>query len=295
MEMIYTAQTCRRRREHEQFFGSSRSQSPYSSDENCARLLHDILRDVPALLRGDMTSPQPLLAGLTRLDAEGQTNLARELVVLAAVIHRAADERRTAEYLLRHRAEIPSGRRSPIALLRAARFAADMDVRRRDRHELPIDHQTLMASLVDPSATAVDSPSLGEFVLNKLRGLIDYEPEALARVRIRDAVVVAVELAERHAANRGKGPSLLAMRADARKGSRLVTHLRAEFDDDGAAANVARLLVGPDGSSIETALLWWTAQSGATQADVPVAVRRRWTHYLRGADTPSRSRDASCR
>jgi hypothetical protein len=291
MEIINTTQaTLRQADEH--LSGRSRSASAYSSDADCAYLLEEILRDVPALLQSDKGSPQPLLAELARLDGERQTALARELVILGAVIHRAADERRTAEYLLRHRAEIASGRRSTIGLLRAARFAAEMDVRRRDRRELPVDHQTLAASLVDPSMTGVDSPSLGEFVLDKLRGLANYEPEAIAKARIRDAVVVAVELAERHTANRGRGPSLLAMRADARKESRLVTYLRAEFGDDVAAANVARLLVGPDGSPIETALLWWTAQRDATHADVPVAVRRRWTHYLRAAATPSGTSDA---
>jgi hypothetical protein len=75
------------------------------------------------------------------------------------------------------------------------------------------------------------------------------------------------------------------MRTDARREARLVTHLRAEFGVEVAAARMARLLVGPDRSPIQTALLWWSARPCVTATEVPEDVRSRWRRDLRAADT----------
>jgi hypothetical protein len=83
----------------------------------------------------------------------------------------------------------------------------------------------------------------------------------------------------------GTGPSLLGMRSDARKEARLVTHLRTAFDNEVAARNVARLLVGADGTAIESALLWWSARVDLVPSDVPAEVRGRWMRYLRTTES----------
>lgn len=269
-------------------FNAARSKQNYGSDNDCADLLMEILRDVPVRLNRHKRSALPLLDALQDVDAALGGELVRDLLFVAAVIHRTADERRTAEYLLRNRETVIGGQRSALALLRAARYAAAMDVHRASTRELPVSNDALATRVIDSALDVLDVPSLGEVVLSKLRVLTGHEPDMVARTRIHDAVVVAVQLAERHMMNRGRIPSLLAMRADARKQSRLVTYLRAEFGDDAAAASVARLLVGPDGSPIETALLWWTAQRNVAASDVPVLVRQRWVHYVRRAGAVSK-------
>jgi hypothetical protein len=120
-------------------------------------------------------------------------------------------------------------------------------------------------------------------VVHKLNEVVGDGMNTVTQDRILDAVVIAIALSERHAMNGGTGPSLLGMRTDARPESRLITHLRAAFDDDVVARNIARLLVGPDGTPIDTALLWWCSRPNLTASDVPLNVRTRWTRYLRAA------------
>jgi hypothetical protein len=82
------------------------------------------------------------------------------------------------------------------------------------------------------------------------------------------------------------------MRSDARPHSRLVTYLRDEFGNDEIACNLARLLVGPDGTPIETGLLWWSVRRDLAPEHVPAAIRQRWMQGLRvasGADASARS------
>src|SRR5690242_18320393 len=68
----------------------------YASDEECAQLLGQSLQQVPNELRPDEGSRFPLLDALKALDTSRGTDAARELVFIAAVNHRTADERRTA-------------------------------------------------------------------------------------------------------------------------------------------------------------------------------------------------------
>jgi hypothetical protein len=262
-----------------------RPKPTYASDEECARLLDAVVRRVPADLHGLPGSRFPLLDALEQEDRRDGTELATQLVCIAAVNHDAADERATAEYLLRNRAEVASDQRSALALLLAARCAAEMDVRRVGRREVATSHEALATWAASRPVYRIDDPSVGEMVIHKLRMVTRGMPNPVVAERILDAVPIALDLAERHSLKGGKGPSLLGMRSDARKQSRLVTHLRVAFDNDVAARNVARLLVGADGTPIESALLWWSARADLVPSDVPVHVRDRWMRYLRTTES----------
>ena len=227
----------------------------------------------------------PLLTALAELDLERGTGHARGLILLAAVIHRSADERRTAEYLLRNRSRVTSGRQSALALLSAARCAAEMDERRVRVREVPdlLDNMTVVP--VDPGELGSEWPSVGEVVIDRLDGFAGLRPSTgWVRDRVLDAVTIAMELAERHVLNRGSQPSLIAMRANARPDSRLVTHLRREFGNEVAARRIAHLLVGSEDAPLESAFLWWCAQRGVQRSDVPDGLRERWSRDFRAAD-----------
>lgn len=261
----------------------ARAKPTYGSDEECAQLLTPILRQVPRDLSGDNSTRFPLLDALRTLDAARGTDAARELTFVAAVTHRTADERRTAEYLLRNRQEVTDGRRSAISLLLAARCAAELDVRRVWQRETSLP-RSLAAQADRTSSTRAADRSTGDMVLDALRAGVGEEliSPAVAEL-VLDAVAIALEIAARHALNNGKGPAVLGMRTDARKASRLVTHLRREWGNGGAARNMARLLVGADGTPIETALLCWSVRRNLTTERIPAFVRDRWRRYLRAA------------
>lgn len=253
-----------------------RSKPAYPSDEECARLLGHVFRQLPILLRGACGTKFPLLEALRDVNGD----LARQLIVIAAAAHRDGDERRTAEYFLRHRVEFLIGRRSALALVRAARFSGEMERRRFAMREVSALQATMTA--LDVQNARPEAPSVADMVIAKLQSVTGHVRDAVAD-RIGEAVVIALELAERHHRGRGSIPSLLGMRADARPESRLVTHLRRRFDD-ALARPVARLLVGSDDSSIETALLWWSTRPTLRAEDVPAEVRARWVRCVRAAE-----------
>lgn len=274
-----------------------RAKPRYASDEECAELLAAVLQDVPPYLVCDRRASQPLLHALSGLDAERGTDLTRELTLIAAATHRTADERRTAEYLLRNRGAVISGERPAISLLRAARYAAEMDVRRIRLREHPVADESLAHLAAETRAARVEDPSVGEMVLDKLKLATGASPSTFrCRDYLLGAVAVALEVAERHAKTRGRTrPSLIAMRTDARVGARLVNQLRAEFGDGGVANRVARLLVGADNSPIETALLWWAARPDLSADDVPADVRARWSRDFQAVDRAlSTTRRSTC-
>lgn len=257
-----------------------RPKPTYSSDDECARLLQTVLQQVPWHLAGDSSSRFPLLDALNTVDVSRGTDAARNLIFIAAVNHRTADERRTAEYLLRNRHEVVAGLRSAKSLLMAARCAAELDVRRVRFREATVPPSLAAPSTADRTRWA-DRRSAGELTLDALRAAVG--PDAVnapVEAQVFDAVNIALEVAERHALNGGKGSAVLAMRTDARPPSRLVTHLRREFADDAAAPVLARLLVGADATPIETALLWWSARHEGTSGGVPPEIRARWLRYL---------------
>jgi hypothetical protein len=265
-----------------------RSKPTYASDSENSILLEAVLRQVPAHLNTRTRSAFSLLHALIKLDASCGKDLARQLLFIAAVTHRTADERRTAEYLLRNRHDFTTGRRSALALILAARCAAEMDVRRTQLREAPVALEAMPPWPAESADARVDDPSVGEVVLEKVQAVTGHAPSTeFARDRMLDAVAIALELAERQALNRGRGrrlPALVAMRADARRDARLVTHLRNEYGNDVAARRVAHLLVGGDGSPIETALLWWCTRYVVTAADVPPEIRSGWVRDLRAVD-----------
>jgi hypothetical protein len=248
------------------------------TDEECARRLGRILTRVPPQLEGDGRSAFPLLEALFRFDVLHGSDLGRQLVFLGAITHRTADERRTAEYLLRNRGLVALGQRSARSLLLAARCAAEMDVRRIAQVEVPTPLRALAARAT--SSALSPQPSVGETVLDYLQSVIGREVSVPAGEAIRNAVAAGLELAERHRMNGGRKPAVLGMRADARPDARLLTRLRIEFASETVAVAVARTLVGPDHSPIETALLWWSAQTNSVAADLPSAIRDRWMRDL---------------
>jgi hypothetical protein len=254
-----------------------------AADLELARDLDELLRQLPPLSQAASRSEEfPLLGSLFRNDARHNTNLARRLVFIAAANHRTADERRTAEYLLRHHDEYLDGRREPLKLLMAARCAAEMDVRRVRRREIPTEAPLVPEA---PTASRAADQSVGEFVIEYLRGATGRGPAtAASRSRLLDAIAVAIDLAERHARNGGTKPSVLAMRSDARKAARLVNRLLKEFEDQYTAHSLARLLVGADCTPIETSLLWWAARPDSPPTTVPPSIRERWTRDLAVAD-----------
>ena len=255
-----------------------------ASDAEIALLLESVLREVPTQLGGEHHSSVPRLSTLLDVDARRGTECARQLMIIAALCHRAADERRTAEYFLRNRHAVAGGQRSGLSLLRAARLAAQMDLQNGAEQEISVPHETLALWPLDAPASRVGDPSVGEMVLEKLRAVTGIDPSSRCEEWVRDAVVIAFELAQRHARRRGNGPSLLAMRADARKEARLVTRLRAESIPGAAAGRIARLLVGAESSPIESALLLWCAQHDFVPDGVPASIRDRWRRDIRGAD-----------
>lgn len=244
------------------------------AEVDLAAALADLLPRVPRRIAAAET-PHPLLDGVRGLDRD----LATQLTLVGALIHHDADERRTAEYLLRHREEL-GRRRSARSLLRAARCAAEMDVRRIRVREAPTSDEALSRLPSPAREPATDTPSVGDVVVDLLARVSSAAIDDVAADRIRDAVVIALELAERHALKGGVGPSILAMRPDARKCARLVSRLRPAFGDPTVARSVARLLIGSDGTSIETAVLWWAARGVSAAVDVPDDVRRRWQRDL---------------
>ena len=102
-----------------------------------AELLDRTLRRVPARLSPVAGSRFPLLEALRRTDAGRRTDVARQLMYVAAVTDEAFDERWTAEYLLRHRADWASRRRTADQLVQAARCAAYMEMQRWYKREDP--------------------------------------------------------------------------------------------------------------------------------------------------------------
>lgn len=261
-----------------------RSKPSHVSDEEIAHLLEAVLRHIPVQLGSEHQRSFPLLSALLDVDAARGTDCARQLMIIAAVSHRAADERRMAEYILRNRDAADSLQRSGLSLLRAARRAAEQDVRDVFEREIAVPNEDLALQPLKVPASRVEDPAVGEMVLDKLRAATGHDPTKRCEEWVRDAVVIAFELAERHSRRRGGGPSLLAMRADARREARLVSRLRAEFESDAAAGRIARLLVGADSSPIETALLWWCAQKDFVPVGVPAPIRDRWRRDLRAAD-----------
>jgi hypothetical protein len=168
-----------------------------------------------------------------------------------------------------------------------------MDERRTQSRETPTLVESLSTPALEPAMHRLDAPSVGEVVIDRLYELTGLRPStSLVRDRLLDAVTIALELSERHNLNRGKQPSLIAMRANARRDSRLVTHLRQDFDDDAAARRVARMLVGSEDTPLESALLWWSALSDVASSDVPIETRDRWARDFRAADSILAARDA---
>jgi hypothetical protein len=217
-------------------------------------------------------------------------------VCIAAATHAEADERRTAEYMLRHRIDVIADRRSALALLSSARCAAEMDVRRIFGRETPTPSDSLSTWAAERAKARLDDPSVGEAVVSYLHRATGHLPAThLAHQRLLDAVAIAVEMSERHTLNNGKVPSLIAMRPAVRAQSRLVTHLRTAFGDGVAARSLARLLVGGDGSPIESSLLWWAAHPNVSPSEIPSSLRRRWVRDLWDADPSIRASETHSR
>jgi hypothetical protein len=266
------------------------------SDHETARSLDAVLRRLPRALRPRWSDPFPLLAALQRHDESAQAHdadaprLADLLLLIAAVTHYRSDERRTAEYLLRHRDDVVRDRRAAVTLLYAARCAAEMDIRKMQLVEFPDETIAGSDRRADPQLPATDDPSVAQATVTFVKRAV--APSGISPVvseRLADAVTTALELAERHTLKRGKGPAVLAMRSGSRHDARLVTHLRAAIDDDRAARSLARLLVGADGTTIQTSLLWWVAQGAGAAAAIPEPLKRQWVRDLGRAEDAARS------
>ncbi|MDP9092406.1 MAG: hypothetical protein M3N95_05535 [Actinomycetota bacterium] len=270
-------------------------------DATNAAAIGTILSQVPhelPIMRGERFA---LLAALARYDesdptgTRGASHLAKDLVLAAALVHDDADERRTGEYLLRHRAEVTSGRRSAASLLAAARCAAEMDCRRLGMTEIAAGDVKEVAEHEVPAGRAADG-SVAEVVLAYLdlvAGQVVSPPSL--RDQIMTAATIALEVSERYRLNNGRGASVIAMRSDARPGGRLVTHLRQEFGPTPAAEALARILVGPDRTPIETSLLWWAARGLQSASALPDHLRARWSRSLTDlADQAPRIGRADC-
>lgn len=239
--------------------------------------LEAVLQRVPPQLAARSGDSRPQLAAVER---ESGREVARQLMVIGALIHADADERRTAEYLLRHRHELALGIRSARKLISAARTAAELDCRRIQLVEVPSGSREDVG-MQPRDLPASDAPAVGESVIGYLRRAISPRPlPALIAALLADAVPISLELAERHQRNGGTGPALVAMRSDARATSRLATYLRAATGAHPSARSLARLLVGPDASPPETALLWWVAQGPDSHARRPHAITARWARDL---------------
>ena len=266
---------------HKPLDNPERSKPGYSSDGECAALLQEVLRGVPETLGDDTTSRFPLLDALKALDLANGRTVARELLLIAAVNHRAADERRTAEYLLRNRYAVVAGTRSATSLLFAARYAAEMDVQRVQRAEL-VAARALAVQASDSQPASGNAVPAGDLVVATLRAFV---PPALitplVERALRIGVTVALELAERYLHNGGRGSAVVAMRSNARPGARLAAALRNEIASNDVASNLARLLVGPDGTSLDTGLLRWSVHSDVRSWAIPESIRSRWLRCLR--------------
>lgn len=262
-----------------------RSKPTAPEDVEIARRLDPILRALPRLSRSGRATTFPLLDALVDHDARENADLARRLLFVAAQVHMNADERRTAEYLLRNRHDVITSRRSALRLVLAARCAAEMDVRRIQQFEVPTVMSTML-NVTSPNARSRDDdPSVGDAVVEFLSDALGRFPaRPVTRARLLVAVAVAVELSQRHALKGGARPSIIAMRSSARKHARLAVHLHAEFGSPVAARGLARLLVGAPQSSLECSLLWWVAQRPSAPHLVPLPIRTRWLNDLSIAD-----------
>ena len=262
-----------------------RSKPVAPADIENARKLDAILRCISRPTRAARKGAFPQLTAQFDDDLRNGGDLGRQLLFIAATIHVAADERRTAEYLLRHRYELIASQRSALSLLLAARCAAEMDVRRVRQIEIPSALPALATIAAENPMSRSDDQSVGEVVLEFFGSAVGGFPAApVTRTRLLDAVAVALELSHRHTLNGGAKPSFVAMRSDARKGSRLVTSLQAEFGNPTVARGLARLLVGSDRSPFEASLLWWTAEHCSTPDAVPAPIKARWIRDLSIAD-----------
>ena len=253
------------------------------ADTDLANDFEALLPQLPSVLDPVAGERYPLLAALSR--NEGPTSTTRQLLLVAAQIHDWADERRVAEYLLRHLDELRGGRRTSPMLISAARCAAEMSLRRAHSRDVLTANETLERRSAERSRPLLDEPSVGEAVVAFARRVLDEPPlPPIVWRRLDDAAVVAVELADEHTNRRNGLTSLEAMRSDARPRARLSTRLRNEFDDAVAGRSLARLLTGSPGSALDTALLWWVARAERDPASVPVPLRRRWARDLADAD-----------
>lgn len=257
---------------------------PRSADELAlAQELRAVLDDLPAGWPPAADGRLPLLAGLHRHSPDGARTATR-LLLVAVRVHHWSDERRTAEYLLRHRDEVADGRRTVAGLLSAARCAAEMDARRVRSREVPTDPEALTRRSDATVRARADTPSVADTVVEYLQEQIGEGAASLiAWARLHDAVTVASELAEQLAAH-GTTVSIFTMRSDARRGARLSRRLAVEFGDAHAARSLARLLVGGDDAPAETALLWWVAHREVDSADIPQRLWGRWLRDLIDAD-----------
>jgi hypothetical protein len=208
-------------------------------------------------------------------------------MVASSLVHVGADERWVAEYLLRHRRELPNGRPA-ASLVIAARCAAEMDLRKARRREVPVEPALLVALSAGERRHQLDAPSVGEVVIDFLEAATMLRLSSRAGELVRDAVAVVVEMAERHVLNGGTGPSLIAMRPAARPEARLVTRLRA-LVPMASARRLAKLLVGADGTPLETGALWWAARSAESAEHVPLLIRGKWTRDLLVVEAEART------
>jgi hypothetical protein len=255
-------------------------------DETNAAAIGTILSQIPdelPIVRGERFA---LLAALSRYDERrradrpGDSQLAKDLVLASALVHDDVDERRTAEYLLRHRTDVTSGRRSAASLLAAARCGAEMDCLRLRMTEIASNDFEL-AELYEGATGRVADRSVAETVLAYLDAVTGHAVAApVLRDQIMTAATIAIEVSERHRLNNGRVPSVIAMRSDAKPSGRLVTHLRAEFGPKPVAGALARILAGPDRSPIQTSLLWWAARGTESASVLPDRLRQRWGRIL---------------
>lgn len=226
-------------------------------------------------------APYPLLTALAAHDRSSGSDLARQLMIIAAATHAVADERRTAEYILRNRGSVRDGRRTACGLLIAARTAVEMDLRRRQSREVPTEADApCFAENEFCLAQTADHPPVSEMVLDKLEDVTGAPITGTLREALLNSVSVALDLAERYRLNGGNGASFRRLRSKARPDQRLVTHLTQMLDNPCAAAWLARLLIGPDQAPLEAALLWWCTRCGLEATDVPDRLRSRWIRNL---------------
>src|SRR3954466_14911780 len=95
------------------------AEATYSVQDRIADDIGKLLHAVPRDLQPVTAARFPLLAAL----ASYAPRIARDLAIAAACVHQEADERRTAEYLLRHRDLLTLAGRPAGSLVSAARCA----------------------------------------------------------------------------------------------------------------------------------------------------------------------------